>query len=169
MLKKLVLTAVLMVGFGMAIFAQSSSQTATLTVIINNAIALNLTDVNPTLIFDEASDFVNGVTYSASPAGDVTATRAFDVTVAASGADLDDGFGNTIPVSSVAVEPTGAGLGTTSQVSLSTADQTIINNAPAAVSQPFGLTYSTAPNDPNFVNKPSGTYNVTLTYTATLD
>jgi hypothetical protein len=169
MLKKLALTAVVLACLGVNAFAQSSNQTATLTVLINNAISLNLTDVNPTLTFDDAGDFTSGVTYAAAPAGNVTATRAYDVSVTASATDLSDGSGNTIPVSSINVEATGTGLGTLSNADLSTTAQTIINNAPAAVAQNFGLTYSTAPNDPNFVNKPSGSYTVTLTYTATLD
>ena len=169
MKQKLVLTF-LFLAIGVSIgFAQSSSQNATLTVIINQSISLTLNDVNPTLVFDEASDFVNGVSYAAQNAGEVTATRPYDLSVLAAANVISDGSGNTIPVGSVAVEATATSGGTASQVNLTTNAQTIINNAPAGLNQPFGLTYSTAANDANFLSVPDGSYTVTLTYTATLD
>ncbi|MFK7933176.1 MAG: hypothetical protein AB8G22_06675 [Saprospiraceae bacterium] len=169
MRQQILLTALFLTTFILGVQAQQSSQNATLTVQINQAISLTLTDVNPTLVFDEASDFVNGVTTTAANAGEVTATRAYSLSVQAATSVIDDGSGNSIPVNSVTVTPTATSGGNASATTLSTTDTDIITAAPAGVALPFGLAYSTQPNDASFTNVPNGNYTVQLTYTATLD
>ena len=58
-------------------------QNAVLEVRIWPVITFTLNDLNPTLIFDEADDFINGVSYTASGAAEVTASAAFSVEVKA--------------------------------------------------------------------------------------
>ena len=144
-------------------------QTAKLNVTIKDVITFVLNDVSPSLVFDESSDFENGVSTSNDKAAVVTASLPFSVTVTASADDLEDVAGNKIAVKSISVKPTGSGIGTATEISLSSTAQTIISAAPAAIQQSFGLTYSTAANDAEFIGKPAGDYTVTLTYTASLD
>ena len=144
-------------------------QTAELKVIINDVITFTLDDTNPTLIFDEADDFINGVSYSSSSAGTVTASGAFSVSVEADQSELEDNAGNEIAVSSIALQATGTGIGTATQIDLEDDDQDIISGAPAGISKTFGLTYTTTGNDDEFIGKPSGDYTVDLTFTASLD
>lgn len=144
-------------------------QTAELKVTINDIISFTLNDANPTLIFDESDDFINGVSYSATSAGTVTASGAFSLTVQADKKDLDDGSGNKIAASSVALEASGTDIGTTTKVDLSKDEQDIISGAPAAISKTFDFTYTTTGNDTEFIGKPAGDYTVNLTFTATLD
>ena len=144
-------------------------QTAELKVTINDVITFTLNDANPTLIFDEADDFINGVSYSASNAGVVTASGPFSLTVEADKKDMKDDADNKIKVSSVSIQATGSNIGTANKVSLDDSDQDIISGAPAGISKSFGLTYTTAGNDTEFIGKPAGDYTVELTFTATLD
>ena len=144
-------------------------QTAELKVTINDIITFTLNDANPTLIFDESDDFINGVTYTASNAGTVTASGAFSLTVQAEKKDLEDSAGNKISAKSISVEATGSGLGTTTKVALDKDEQDIISGAPAGISKSFDLAYTTVGNDTEFIGKPAGDYTVQLTFTATLD
>ena len=121
------------------------------------------------MIFDEADDFINGVSYSTTTAGTVTASGAFSVSVTADKSDLEDSAGNKIATSSIAVQATGSGIGTANQIALSDEEQDIIAGAPAGISKTFGLTYSTTGNDTEFIGKPAGDYTVELTFTASLD
>lgn len=144
-------------------------QTAELKVTINDVITFTLNDANPTLIFDESDDFINGVTYSATNAGTVTASGAYSLTVQAADKDLEDSAGNKISAASVSVEASGSGIGTTTKVALGKSEQDIISGAPAAISKSFDLSYTTTGNDTEFIGKPAGDYTVELTFTATID
>ena len=144
-------------------------QTAELNVTIKDVITFVLDDVNPSLTFDEASDFIDGVSTSSENAATVTASGAYSVSVKAEKNHLEDVAGNKIKVGSIAVQATGSDLGTTDKISLKPSAQTIISAAPAAIKKTFGLTYSTTGNDTEFIGKPAGDYKVKLTYTATLD
>ena len=144
-------------------------QTAELKVTINDIITFTLNDVNPTLIFDEADDFANGVSYTASNAGVVTASGTFSLSVEAKKKDLEDSAGNKIDGESISLEAIGAGLGSLSKIAISNKSQDLISGAPACIAKTFDLTYSTAGNDTEFIGKPAGDYTVELTFTATLD
>ena len=82
----------LFVSIGTFLSAQVD-QTAELKVVINDVITFTLDDTNPTLIFDEADDFINGVTYSTTTAGTVTASGAFSISVEADKNNLEDSAG----------------------------------------------------------------------------
>ncbi len=144
-------------------------QTAELKVEINDVITFTLNDVNPTLVFDEADDFINGVSYSNANAGVVTASQPFSITIEAEEEDLEDSAGNKISVESIQVLATGSNIGSASQLAITDDDQDIISGAPAGISKTFGLTYSTVGNDTEFIGKPAGDYTVQLTFTASLD
>jgi len=144
-------------------------QTAELKVTINDIISFTLNDANPTLVFDESDDFINGVTYTASSAGTITSSGAFSLSVTADKKDLEDSAGNKISAESISLEATGSSLGTTTKVALGKDKQDIISGAPAGISKTFDLSYTTAGNDTEFIGKPAGDYTVQLTFTATLD
>jgi hypothetical protein len=144
-------------------------QSAELKVTINDVITFTLNDANPTLIFDEADDFINGVTYTATNAGTITSSGAYSLTVKAKDKELKDSAGNKIKAKSIALQASGSGIGTTAKIDLSKDKQHIISAAPAAISKSFDLTYSTTGNDTEFIGKPAGDYTVDLTFTATLD
>jgi hypothetical protein len=168
--QRLIKSAFILLFVASATFVTAQEeQTAELKVTINDIITFTLNDANPTLIFDESDDFINGVTYTASNAGVVTASGAFSLSVTAENKDLEDSAGNKIAAESVAVEATGSGIGTTTKISLKKGKQDIISGAPAAISKSFDLTYSTTGNDTEFIGKPAGDYTVDLTFTATLD
>jgi hypothetical protein len=155
---------------GMATFASAQvEQTAELKVTINDIISFTLSDVTPSLTFDEASDFTDGVSYSANSAGTIISSGAFSLSVKAEKGDLEDSSGNKIDVGSISLTASGTDLGTTEQISLGTSEQDIISAAPAAISKTFDLTYATTGNDTEFIGKPAGDYTVELTFTATLD
>ncbi len=82
-------------------------QTAELKVTINDIISFTLNDANPTLVFDESDDFINGVTYTASSAGTITSSGAFSLSVTADKKDLEDSAGNKISAESISLEATG--------------------------------------------------------------
>jgi len=144
-------------------------QTAELKVTINDVITFTLNDANPTLIFDESDDFINGVTYTATNAGTITASGAFSLSVTAEKKDLEDSAGNKINAGSVSVEASGSDIGSTAKIALKKGKQDIISGAPAGISKSFDLTYSTAGNDTEFIGKPAGDYTVDLTFIASLD
>ena len=144
-------------------------QTAELKVSISDVITFTLNDANPTLIFDEADDFINGVTYKAANAGTVTASGAFSVSVKAEKKDLKDSAGNKINAKSISVTASGSGIGSVSTIALDDKAQDIISGAPAGIAKTFDLAYTTVGNDLEFIGKPAGDYTVDLTFTATLD
>lgn len=160
---------ILLVSIFLPRFADAQiDQTAALTVNIANVVAFVLTDVTPTIIYDDSDDYEDGVTYTAALGGTVTSTNNFSVSVAASTDNLVFGT-ESIPVSSIAVQANGTDFGSTPQVNLSSTPQDIIAGAPSGIAKIFGLTYSTTGGDDAFLGKPTGIYATTLTYTATLD
>lgn len=128
---------------------------------------MTVNETNPTLVFATAADYANGVTVTYANALTVTSTSAYTVKVRSASADLVNGT-NTIPVSNVKVQPTGTtGIGTATQVSLSTTDQNIVTSAPAAILKNINLQYSTDANNAAFIGKPAGDYVTTITFSAT--
>ncbi len=144
-------------------------QSAELEVRLYPVLTFTLLDVNPTLIFDEADDFINGVTYTAPDAAKVTASAPFSITVKADKNHLRDSANNKIKTKSVYLEASGTDIGSTSKVALSPAKREFISGAPAGIEKNIGFTYSTVGNDSEFIGKPAGDYTVELTFTATLD
>ena len=159
---------ILLISFTITLSAQVD-QTAELKVTINDILSFTLDDTNPTLVFDESADFINGISYTASSAGTVTSSGAYSVSVKAEKNHLEDSSGNKIKVNSITLEATGTDLGTLAAVALKTSGQDIVSGAPAAISKTFDLKYSTTGNDSEFIGKPAGDYTVELTFTATLD
>ena len=169
-LEKLLKSAFVLLFVASATFVTAQvEQTAELKVTINDIISFTLNDANPTLIFDESDDFINGVTYTASNAGTVTASGAFSISVEADKKDLEDSAGNKIKAKSVSLEATGSSIGSKTKVELDKSGQEIISGAPACISKTFGLSYTTTGNDVEFIGKPAGDYTVQLTFTASLD
>ena len=154
----------------LATFASAQvDQSAELKVTINDVITFTLNDANPTLIFDEADDFIKGVSYSATTAGIVTASGPFSISVEAEDKDLEDSAGNKIKASCISLQASGSDIGTAKKISLTNKEEDIISGAPAGIAKTFGLTYSTTGNDLEFIGKPAGDYTVQLTFTASLD
>ena len=145
------------------------NQTAELKVSMNDVLTFTLNDANPTLIFDDADDFINGVTYTATNAATVTSSRTFDLKVKAENRHLIDGAGNKIAVRNIFIEPKGTNLGTTRKKRIIKNKRIIISNAPACISKSIDLVYSTEPNDKDFIGKPAGDYTVELLFIASLD
>ncbi len=168
--QRLIKSAFILLFVASATFVSAQvEQTAELKVTIKDVITFTLNDANPTLIFDEADDFINGVTYSASNAGTITASGAFSLTVKAEKNHLEDSAGNKIKAGSISLQASGTDLGTTDKIELKTSKKEIISGAPAGISKTFDLTYSTTGNDTEFIGKPAGDYTVDLTFVAALD
>lgn len=134
----------------------------TLTVNANNTVDFNL---------NSASSYASDQTQTQTSQLTITANRPFDLAVKSNGANLAFGA-NTIPLSVVKVESTNANLGsaTLTQATLTTANQTIIDEAPAAVARNIDLKYTLLTNtNLSDFNKPAGTYTAQLEYTASID
>lgn len=137
--KQIVKTAfVLLFVTSATMLSAQVEQTAELKVTINDVITFTLNDANPTLVFDEADDFINGVSYTAANAGTVTASAPFSVTVEADKKDLEDTAGNKIKASSISIEASGSAFGTKSKITIDDSEQDIITGAPAGISKSFG-------------------------------
>lgn len=134
----------------------------TLTVNANNTVDFNL---------NSASSYAANQTQTQTSQLTITANRPFDLAVKSNNANLAFGA-NTIPLNVVKIESTNANLGsaTLTQATLSATNQTIIDEAPAAVARNIDLKYTllTNTNLTDF-NKPAGTYTTQLEYTASID
>ncbi|UYQ93210.1 hypothetical protein MKQ68_24310 [Chitinophaga horti] len=162
-----IIIAMLIVVAGLTTSKNVKAQNATLTVRLVAVLTMTVNETNPTLVFANAADYANGVSVTYPNALTVTSTSAYTIKVKAATADLTNGS-NSIPVSNVKVQPTGTtGIGTPSQVSLSTTDQNIVTSAPAAILKNINLQYSTDANNAAFIGKPAGDYTTQITFTAT--
>ena len=169
---KRTLTALLLLSglFTVNIVNAQINQTANLSVVLNNTVTFVLSDVSPLLTFTDSDDYNNGVTYTAAAAGLVTANAPFSISVKSNSETLNATLGDeSIDVGAISLQATGSNLGTTDKIALSTSEQDIIQGAPAGLAKTFGLTYSTAPGDEDFIGKAADAYTTTLVFTATLD
>lgn len=97
----------------------------------------------------------------------VTATKTFQVTVKAAGANFVNGASN-IPVNVMDITPTAPGSGTAKTVNLSTTDQSILTGVTAGI-KTVDVKYSipAAKAQSDILGKPQGTYQQTVVYTFT--
>lgn len=97
----------------------------------------------------------------------VTATKTFQVTVRAAGANFTNGT-NNIPVNVMDITPTPPGSGTATTVTLSETNQPVLTGANAGIQEidvKYVIPATRAQSD--ILGKPSGTYQQTVIYTFT--
>lgn len=166
-MKKLALVLALVAIGGVRLFAQSTGS-ATVSSTIANVLVMTYVSA-PTFVFDDATDYNNGMTVSETGAITVTSNLAFDISVQASSANLTKVLStDVIPVSNFTVNASGDGGNAINALALSASAQNIVDEAPAANLKSIDLTYATAGGSA-FLNKETGNYTVTLTYTAAVD
>jgi len=154
--------------------AQGITANVTLNVVLQNTSSITIGGgfQTATLTYDDASDYQNGVTLAQTGALTAVSNQPYSITVYA-GTNLLNGA-NSIPAGGVTVTPSLAA--SNGNITLtgqaipvgSTNAATIITSSEGTTSQAYNLTYSTASAPTaDFINKPSGTYTTTLTYTIT--
>ncbi|GAB3921956.1 hypothetical protein [Larkinella terrae] len=144
--------------------AQGSSVNVTLNVTLVDVLAMTVNDNTTTLTFATADDYKNGLNVSKANQLTITSNKPYDLKVK-SGTDLVNASTSaSIPVSNVTVQVENAsGMGTTPALALSSSDQIIANNAPAAILKSVGMKYSTTAGNTAFLSA-GGTYSATLLY-----
>lgn len=153
-----------------AVHAQQPSDDVTLqvTLVAVQNISVNAGQTTVTLTFEEAGDYLNGVTSSQPNHLEVSSTGLFQVAVKASDINLVNGS-NTIPVNTITVTP-GYGTGGTdpgaipAAVSLTGNDQIILDSNDGTAQAFYNVTYD-ASGGADYINKPAGIYTTTVTYT----
>ena len=172
-IRKSCLLLLLIIPAASAVHAQTTAN-VTLNVVLNNTSSITINDAfqTTTLTYSTPAHFQNGVTVNQVGALTTSSNQPYSVTLYAS-SNLQNG-NSTIPAADVTVTP---GLTTSNPnitltpvpipVGTTNAVQ-IINSGVGTASQNYNLSYSTedAPTA-DFINKPSGTYTTTLTYTLT--
>ena len=182
-MKKILLSAVALLGCATASMAQNASATATQSVSVNlsNAIAITFTGSGTstggavTLPFSTVSDYANGVTCWAQQLK-VQSNLPFDVAVKANSTNFTYTgtytTGTTMPVSGVlkllvSANGTGGSIATpfsnTAYSTLTSTDQNLITNGTNGSNQLFSIQYQATPG----FTYPAGTYNTNVIYTAT--
>jgi hypothetical protein len=182
-MKKILLSAVAVIGMTVAANAQNASATATQAVnlTLSNAIAITFTGSGTstggavTLPFSTVSDYANGVTSTAQQLK-VQSNLAFDVAVKANATNFTYTgtytTGTTMPVSGVLklmVTANGSGgsiaspFSSTAYATLSSTDQNLITNGTYGSNQLFSVQYQATPG----FTYPAGTYATSVIYTAT--
>jgi hypothetical protein len=165
-MKQVLIGALLIGGIGIA---QAQSDNATLNVVLDDiqSITVNSAQEIVTLTFDDVADYTNGVFSDQADHLAVVSTVDFDVTVVAS-SDLDSGTA-TIPVNTITLLASGGNnapaTATYAPVVMSTATAgTLIDAADADLDAEFNVNYD-ASGGADYLNKPTGTYTTTITYT----
>ena len=155
-----------------AIFAGTASAQSVGTAIVSTTIAdvLVMTYTSaPTFLFATEADYSTGKTVSEPAAITVSSNKAFDISVASNAANLTKiASSDVIPVSNFDVNASADGGLAIGALALGTTAQTIVDEAPAATGKIIALDYHTA-GGTDFLNKSTGLYTVTLTYTAAVD
>lgn len=148
-------------------FAQSTGS-ATLSTTIANVLVMTYTSA-PAFVFDDETDYTSGMTVNEPAAITVTSNRPFDVSVQASAANLTKLLSaDVIAVSNFTVNASGDDGNAVNALALSSSAQTIVDEAPAATLKAIDLSYATSGGSA-FLGKETGSYTVTLTYTASVD
>jgi len=166
-----------------SIFAQTSG-TTNLNVNLGSVLAIEVANPTVTINMNTAAHLTSGnTTGSLSDHLKVTATEGFKVNVVAS-QNLTSSGGATIPVSTVVVSAAkGSYLGATGSTAPTTAPT--FPSAPTALSattaatiitcatgdfRGYNVTYTIpATSTPSYIDKATGVYTTTLTYTITVD
>ena len=159
-----------------AVQAQNTTATTTVNITLNDVISIdagssaigNNVDFN----YATAADYNSDQTITKANSLKVTSTKNFNVKVKAGGANFMNGT-NLIPVDVLTIKAaTASGTmgGTKSAVVLSSADQTLVANAPLGSALTLNLDYTIPAahsSSSKILGKPAGTYTQTVTYTAT--
>jgi len=170
----------LILGYSNFSSAQTTGNT-TLNVVLNDvrSIKVNPAQTNVSLIFNNASDYTNGVSSNQASHLEITSTGGFVVKVKSSGPSLINGS-NSIPVNTISLTPTvtasqnsnlvgatastgGVVIRTVSTTTLSATDAQFINSPTGGTKIFYDVKY-TSSGGPNYINKPAGTYTTTITY-----
>jgi len=152
-----------------SVSAQQLSDDVTLnvTLVAVQNISVNATQTTVTLTFEEAGDYLNGVSSSQPNHLEVASTDDFVVKVSTSTDNLVNGT-NTIPVSTITVTPAYASgtdpEATESAQTLSIGAKTILTSTTGTTQAFYNVTYD-ASGGTDYINKPAGTYTTTVTYT----
>ncbi|UAY55390.1 hypothetical protein [Arachidicoccus terrestris] len=173
-MQRAILPALIFTCFSFFSTQAQSTANVTLNVVLQNAASIVINGANnvATLTYAAPADYTNGVSLDQAAALTTISNQPYSVTVYASG-ELTNGT-NTIPVGDVTVTPSLASAntditltGVAIPVGTASAANIIVSTAGTA-SQDFNLNYSTeAAPTADFINKPTGTYTTTLTYTLT--
>jgi len=148
----------------------SKTVTATLSVNIANTSSITLQNGGntATLRFASATDYQNGVQLTQGASLNAFSTQPYHISVNAS-QNLMNGA-NYIPINNIYVKALPSTVNTSitsTPLPLSLSLQNLVGSTAATLSQNFDITYYTLTGNNAFLNKPSGTYNSTLTYTIT--
>ncbi|MBA5245592.1 peptidoglycan-binding protein LysM [Marnyiella aurantia] len=156
--------------------AQNHNATTTAKITLGDVISIDAgsTAIDGAIAFNyaTAADYNTVQTVAQANALKVTSTKAFDVKVKAGGADFLNGT-NKIPVNVLTIKAAaapGSMGGTKSDVNLSTADQTLVADAPLGSALTLNLDYTipaAKSSSADILGKPAGTYTQTVIYTAT--
>ncbi|GAB4015234.1 hypothetical protein [Spirosoma koreense] len=146
--------------------AQLTSGNAVVTVTVLDVLALVVAVPAVPLGIGTITEFQNGSNFVAPAQLTASSNRPYDIKVKSDG-DLQGlltAAGSSIPINNIMVQaaPT-LTTSYTSALNLSTADQAIIANAPAAMLKIYDVKYSTVTNNNAFYVK-GGAYMATLTY-----
>jgi hypothetical protein len=157
--------------------AQTSAN-ATLNVVLSDvrSIKVNPAQATVTLNFANVTDYNNGVSSTQNAHLEVTSTGGYIIKVKSSTPNLVNGT-NQIPVNTVTLTPlqsSGGAVGTSTSavgrastlipVNLGATATTIISSTDGATKIFYDMTYRASGGAP-YINKASGTYTTTITYT----
>lgn len=150
--------------------AQSTGN-VTLNVQIQDIIALTVNTNTVTFNLNSTSSYTADQVQTVTGQFSVLSTQPFDLDVKSNAATLTNGA-NTLPLNVVKIESTNSNLGITpaSAVTLTGANQKLLNEANAGLAQSIDMKYTLLTNT-NFssFSVPAGTYTTTLVYTASID
>lgn len=150
--------------------AQSTGN-VTLNVQIADIISMTVNTNTINFNLNSATSYAADQTQTAASQFTILATRAFDLDVKSSAANLTNGA-NNLPLNVVKIESTNSNLGVTpaAAVTLTAANQKLLDEATAGLAQSVDMKYTLLTNT-NFssFNIAAGTYTTTLVYTASID
>lgn len=152
------------------IFAQTATATSKLSVVVTDQASITVKQPEVTLTFDGADKFALNSGPSSIVDGQlaITCNKKYSVSVMASDAYLKTSSSSPsdIPASALSVSAINkAGGQASSDVKLDIKGQTLITTAKGSSQDLYNVTYKA--DGPSFINKDSGTYSTTITYTLT--
>ena len=154
---------------------QAQSATTTVNLILSDVISIDPGSVavggGVDFNYPTAADYNEAKNATVENSLIVTSSKNFVVKVKADGANFVNGT-NSIPVNVLQIKAvTGGGsmVGTFKEITLSTADQVLVDNATLGAQKSLSIDYSISAEKAQTVllGKPAGTYKQTVTYTAT--
>jgi len=176
----------LAVGAAFLFNANASAQTAlqtgngdvTLELDLQNVLEFNILVDKTTMTFNTVAEYANGFDQNAAAQFKVSSNLRYKITVKSNGTEFAKvGGGATgIPLSVMQIksyENSDAASGAASYITLTTANQEIFNSATGSINRTYGINYKATPSvtgsaaGNEFLERPTGVYSTTLTYTAT--